>query len=110
LVPAGPWLPRIGPLIRVRAMGVIVRDIVQDLPRQVFHRREVPAPQHAPAQHPEPDLDLVQPTAMLGREMHYMPPAPPRQQRPPLLPRAQLPLLPLRPAAALEGQVAAQLQ
>src|SRR5436305_1032104 len=110
LVPADPRLPRVRPRIRMGAMRIVVAEVSPNLLRQVFLRGEVPTPQHPPAQHAEPDLNLVQPAAMLGREVNHMPPAPRRQERPPLRPRPQPLLLTRVPAATLESQVAAQLQ
>ena len=65
-VAAGQRLARVGPGIGVRLMLVIVLNVFQDTSRQFLHRAELAAAQDPPRQDPEPDLDLIEPTAVLG--------------------------------------------
>src|SRR5207244_4173712 len=62
----------IGPGVRVGFAEVVVVDVSQDFPHQVCLRGKVAPLNHAASQHTEPQLDLVQPTAMLGREMDHV--------------------------------------
>src|SRR6516164_1314629 len=87
LVAAGQRLARVRPLVGARLVPVVVPDVLQHPPRQLLRRAELPAPQQPPRQHPEPDLHLVQPAAVLGRVVHHVLVAAALQEGPPLRPR-----------------------
>src|SRR5512135_1565327 len=53
------------PAERLGEHPIEVGDEVQELAAQVRHRRERPPTDHLPHDHPEDDLDLVQPRAVL---------------------------------------------
>src|SRR5580704_18464568 len=89
-------------------MSVVIGDVLQDLAGQIFQREEIPTPQYAPAQHPKPDLDLIQPTAVFRREVDHMPRTTSGQEGPPLLPCPQPQTL--VPTTRIDGQIAAQLE
>src|ERR1700683_2648312 len=69
-VAARPRLTGVGPLIGVSEMRVIVGNVSQDFLCQVGTRGEIATAQNPPRQHPKPNLNLVQPTPVLGSEMH----------------------------------------
>jgi len=62
------WFARVRPLEWMRLAGVVVLDVRQDLPRQLRLRGEVPPTEHPTLQDPKPQLHLVEPTAVFGRE------------------------------------------
>src|SRR5580704_18115106 len=91
-------------------MGIVVGDVGQNLLCQILHRGEIPTPQHTTTQYPKPNLDLIQPTAVLGSEMDYMTLTARHQERSTLLPGTQQLFLTLTPTTAVHGQIAAQFQ
>src|SRR3954454_9716570 len=57
---------RVRPAERLGEGAIEIRDEVQQLRAQIFHRRERTAPDHFPHDHPEDHLDLVQPRTVLA--------------------------------------------
>src|SRR5262249_48779791 len=60
------------PAIRMGQVFVVVRDVRENAARQVGLGDEIAAAKHAFLQDTKPDLNLVQPTAMLGRVMDHV--------------------------------------
>src|SRR5438128_10191786 len=61
------WTTRVRPAERLGEYTIEVRDKVQQLRTQVFHRAERAPTDHLPHDHPEDRFDLIQPRAVLRR-------------------------------------------
>src|SRR5947209_3440812 len=65
-------LSRVGPAVRMGAMGVVIGQISRQACREVCGRSEVAALQEAARQRAEPQFDLVEPRPVLGREVEHV--------------------------------------
>src|SRR5262245_30607176 len=65
-------LPGLGPAVRMCAMVVVVVQVRGQACDEFLGRGEVTALQEAACQGAEPQFDLVQPRAVLGREVEHM--------------------------------------
>ena len=74
-------------------MRVVVLQEGTQPPLELLRRAEVAPAQEAPGQHAEPQLDLVQPRPVRGREVEHVLVRRVGQERPPLLARPQPPRL-----------------
>src|SRR5580700_9855863 len=66
------WLASVSPLVGICVVQVVVADEVLDALSQRFDGTEIPSVERAATENTEPDLDLVHPAPVLGREMHDM--------------------------------------
>src|ERR1700689_2031454 len=91
-------LTGVRPTIRVRVHRIVTLQILQQTLLEIRWRTEVATLQETTRQHAEPQLHLVQPGTMLGREMKHMLVLRIRQERTPLLARLE--------QTRLEGHIA----
>ena len=83
-------LPRVGPAVRMGAMGVVIVQIGRQACAEVLGGGEVTALEESARQRTKPQFDLVEPRAMLGREVEHVLVIGIGQKGTPLLAGAQL--------------------
>lgn len=87
---ADQWLPGVGPAVGMSAMGVVIVQVSGQARDEFFGRCEITAFEPATSQGAEPQLDLVEPGAVLGREMKDVFVFEVRQKSTSLIARAQV--------------------
>src|SRR5690348_11330671 len=96
--PTHQRLTRVRPTIGMGMTSVVrLQKYTQPL-LEIRHARKIAPPQEATRQHTEPQLHLIQPRAMLGREVEHVLVRRVAQKRPPLTARSQFP--------GIEGNIA----
>src|SRR5438552_331754 len=70
--PSHQRLARVGPTVRMGVMSIVVLQKRTQTPLELRRACEVAALEESPRQHAEPQLHLVQPRAILRREVKHV--------------------------------------